>query len=258
MRPVEAKHPLEPHIARLREQIANYRTKAERTRKSISRIIGAMTQLPDRKAIFKEFNNDLDSIELRLDQRFRDLLAAENLLKQFRQTPDQPRAVTRTGASAPSERQRMLSENQRLIEVALGNERLTLILKMKLRLCHDHRDAARLRRVLTRLEGGGGDYNEDDDVVVARKIAIGNLRRAIDRERERIAALSNPLMAEHEAATVIQKTWRGFWHRLINRAEVEEEAAEAPPAAETPPGQEEAPQREERPGDAPAAASQPE
>jgi chromosome segregation ATPase len=250
MRPVEAKGPFATQISHMKRQISEYREKAASCTTSISRLTGAMTVLDARKAAFREFNHDLSLLEDRLDERYTNISDAEAMVRLFRQTPDvPPTKLVRQSNTVSVEAQKLLLENKKLTETALGQERFMLVQKMRLRLYHDHRDICRLRRVLNKLEGGGGDYSEDEDISEKLRSRIRNLRRAIEREQGRIAALSTPQMDRHDAATAIQKAWRGYYYRIKSKGEAE-------PLPSTPKGDE--PPQESRPGDAPAAAAEPE
>jgi hypothetical protein len=253
MRPVQAKGPFSDQITRVKRQIADYKEKATVLRTTIDRMTGAMTLLDARKAAFREFNQDLALLEQRLDDRYASVSAAESLVTLFRQTPDEPPVkLVRPSNAVSVERQKLLLENRRLTQLALGQERFILTQKMRLRLFHDHRDVCRLRRILNKLEGGGSDYSEDENITEKLKSRIHNLRRAIEGEQDRIAKLSNPQMERHEAATIIQKVWRGYRYRLYMRRQ----AGPSTPQEET--REAEAPPQQPRPADAPAAAAEPE
>jgi hypothetical protein len=251
MRPVEAKGPFTDKISRLKQQIADYHAKTFRIRTTIDRLTGAMTLLADRRATFKDFTQELRILEDRLDARFAGIGTAESMVKLFRQTPDDPPArLARPSTAVNVERQKLLQENRRLTEIALGQERVVLVQKMRLRLYHDHRDVCRLRRILNKMEGGGDDYAEDESITEKLKSRTQNLRRAIERERERIARLSGPQARRHEAAAIIQKAWRRYLYRLATRPRAEEPHPVAVAKPESP--------VEQRPADAPAAAAEPE
>jgi DNA repair exonuclease SbcCD ATPase subunit len=207
MRPVEAKGPFTAQIEHLNQQIAEYKKKTSRLQTTLNRMDHAMTRLPERKALYKEFEDDLSEVETRLDERFDELSKSESLVKLFRQTPDEV-------PKHPRDRHNLIQENEDLIQLTLAQEREMLVLKMRLRLWHDHRDLSRLRRLLNKLEGGGEDYSEDEDITAKLKSGIRNLRDAIPRERERIRILKLPDTDEHDAASIIQKNWRGYAYRL--------------------------------------------
>lgn len=244
----ELKGPFSSQILKLRAQVKEYSEKTESLRTTIERLNGAMERMSYRKALYKEFDQDLSEIFERLGGRFVELSAAEGSVKAFRQTPEQS-AVNH--AKPVNERKTLMSENKRLVELALSQERQMLLMKMRLRLCHDHRDLAQLRRVLNKLEGGGEDYREDEEITRDLKKCIGNLKRAIEREKERIRVSSLPDTTEHDAAIVIQKTFRGWLYRQLHKpvclttpavpvvtedhsAEVKEAHEDAPAAAAEP------------------------
>ena len=111
-------------------------------------------------------------------------------------------------------RQELIKENEKLREVALNQERLLLIQKMKLRLCHDHRDLSSLRKILDQLEGGTFSKDEEANDIAHCKIKISNLKAKIARERHRITSLGQPKSKEDQAAVTIQSAARGFLTRM--------------------------------------------
>ena len=111
-------------------------------------------------------------------------------------------------------RQELIKENEKLREIALNQERLLLIQKMKLRMCHDHRDLSSLRKILDQLEGGTFSKDEEASDISHCKIKISNLKSKIARERHRITSLGQPKSREEQAALTIQSAARGFLTRL--------------------------------------------
>ena len=255
-RGAEVKGPFTAQITKLRKQVEDYTTRVANLRQTIERLNGAVTTLSYRKALYKEFDQDLRAAALRLSSRFENLNAAEEVVKSFRQDT-QFTAVDPN--SQISEKQRLLVDNKKMIETALAQERCILLHKMKLRLYHDHRDLSHLRRVLNKMEGGGGDYREDEEITENLKAAIGRLRDGIEAERERIRIATLPDTDEYDAAVIIQKNVRGFLYRISHepivrptpRTEHQEEE-------EGHPHEEEEEGKKEALGDAPAAAAEPE
>lgn len=247
-RTVEAKGPFSKQISSLENSITRFEKKNAELSDTINRLIGAMTTMKERKELFTEFENNLRQVSLRLDTRYENLLVCEEQVKSFRQTPDtpdysqykyyeqkkrarssadryklsnneaddpiltRPRMVNKTS----QEHQDLLEKNKELVEIALAQERRMLLGKMKLRLCHDHRDLSQLRRVLNKLEGGGETFMEEERITNSLKVAISNLRAAIARERERIRIEKLPSIELFDAAVIIQKTWRGYRYRQLN------------------------------------------
>jgi hypothetical protein len=103
----------------------------------------------------------------------------------------------------------LLRENERLREVALDQERSLLIEKMKLRLCHDHRDLLALRGCFARLRDSG-ELRAENDEIPNKKAQIGNLCDRIAKEKERVRRLQQGVTVETRAAVVIQSAARGF------------------------------------------------
>ena len=256
VRGVDPKGPFTAQITKLRKQVEDYQTRVNNLRQTIERLNGAVTTLSYRKALYKEFDQDLKAAALRLSNRFENLTAAEEVVKSFRQDTK----FTAVDANSQiSEKQRLLVDNKKMIETALAQERCILLHKMKLRLYHDHRDLSHLRRVLNKMEGGGGDYREDEEITENLKSAIKRLRDGIEAERERIRIASLPDTDEYDAAVIIQKNVRGFLYRLTHPSlvrttarteQVKEEEEESP--------EEEDASKREALADAPAAAAEPE
>jgi hypothetical protein len=115
----------------------------------------------------------------------------------------------------PSSRASMLQEHWDLIEKALYLERLILIEKMKLRICHDHRDLAALRLKFEQIEEPEDDECDPDEADLKRRIR--NCREQIKREKARIAHERDPDSILNRAAASIQSAWRGFRCRAENR-----------------------------------------
>jgi hypothetical protein len=119
--------------------------------------------------------------------------------------------------SFDSVRVTLLKENDRLREVALHQERLYLIQKLRLRLYHDHRDLAALRRFLRGWKAGEKEFSNGNDLeqqqeVEKTKMRVANLKTQISRERWRLRVISE-LTREDKAAIVIQSLCRGFLQR---------------------------------------------
>jgi hypothetical protein len=108
------------------------------------------------------------------------------------------------------ERMDLLAENDRLREKSLALERLLLVQKMKLRLCHDHRDLTSLRILLEALESGGELPPSEDEACAIKSAQIGNFKVMIKHEKRRIAQMTAVRSEEDRAAVVIQSLIRGY------------------------------------------------
>jgi hypothetical protein len=102
----------------------------------------------------------------------------------------------------------MFQGHRDLIERALYLERLILIEKMRLRICHDHRDLADLRLRLEHIEAPDDDDCDPDEADLKRRIR--NCKEQIAREKAQIAREREPSAILDRAAASIQSAWRGF------------------------------------------------
>lgn len=212
---LEAPGPFTKNILLLQRSIEEYTKKNDEIRETINLLNGAMETMDDRRLLFKEFDRDLNQIYDRLDRRFKDLEFAENLVYSFKQDLEGHSLYEKVPNLPTNEnRKKLLEDNQQLVHTALAQEREMILKKMRLRLNHDHRDLSRLRRILNKLQGGGSDYREDEEITTELKNSIHILKDSIIRERERIRLLELPGMEEHDAALIIQKHVRGFLYRL--------------------------------------------
>ncbi|KAK8860253.1 hypothetical protein M9Y10_011918 [Tritrichomonas musculus] len=215
---LEAPGPFTKNINQLKKSVNYYETKNKEIQETIDLLNGAMETMDERRQLFKLFDRDLNTIYDRLDQRFTELFDTENIIKSFRQAPEGKTTLDKVQTLPTKEidRKQLLNINQELVQMALAQERQMVVMKMRLRLCHDHRDLSRLRRILNKLQGGGSDYREDEEITAQLKKSIHHLKFAIAQERERIRLLQLDGMEEHEAATIIQKQVRGFLYRIKN------------------------------------------
>lgn len=110
----------------------------------------------------------------------------------------------------------LLDENERLIQIALHQEQETVIDRLKLKVFHDHRKIQWLKNLFERVRKGENIEHISDDAI-DQKIRLKVLKEAIDYEKWRIAVLRSPHYRLNEAATIIQKTWRGYIQRLRER-----------------------------------------
>lgn len=254
----ESPGPFSKNINSLKKSINYYEMKNREIRETINLLNGAMETMDERRQLFKQFDRELNTIYDRLDNRFSDLSNAEGILKSFRQAPEGKSTLDKihTLPTNQIERNKLLDINQELVQMALAQERQMIVMKMRLRLCHDHRDLSRLRRILNKLEGGGSDYREDEEITAQLKKSIHHLKSAILQERERIRLLQLDGMEEHEAAIIIQKNVRGFLYRIKNNSKPKPNTSTQKTGEE----EEEINQEEEihehsRPAEAPAPAA---
>ena len=123
------------------------------------------------------------------------------------------------------ERQLLFNEYTLLKEKCVYNDRLMVLLKMKMRLCHDHRDLYELQRGIECLKTGSSDVFESRKKEANCKKRIANLKYMIELEKERVKKLEN-YDIEEESAVLIQKTWRGYSIRKKQKEEARKKLEE--------------------------------
>lgn len=117
-------------------------------------------------------------------------------------------------------RQELIKDNEELRTVALNQARLILLQKMKLKLCHDHRDLSALRKILDDIIGEKPTIDDERAMAEVYKVKIGNLKSRIAGERRRIEWIANKATTDDKAAIKIQSAMRGFLHRRENKKRV--------------------------------------
>ena len=104
-----------------------------------------------------------------------------------------------------------LKEHRDLIEKSLYLERMIVIQKMKLKICHDHRIMEQLKLELSQIEDD--DADDTDSEVQAERNRVRRLKEQILREKERIREEQDEHNYVHFAAVAIQSAWRGYLQR---------------------------------------------
>jgi hypothetical protein len=110
----------------------------------------------------------------------------------------------------------ILNTHRHLVDQALYLERMIQIQKLKLKLCHDHRDLSDLRLQFENVEKA---IENDEDAEIGelrRKIRV--CKERIRHEKARIALFRDPNRVVIEAAATIQSAWRAYRTRQQNRA----------------------------------------
>ena len=155
----------------------------------------------------QHFRKELEGINEDINSRAEKLLNIEREVKSTR-------VIFGGDLSDKNEKNRLLLENKRLVDLALFLEQLTIVEKMKLRMNHDLRDYCKYKRFADNiLKGNSVDFKMEDQIIKQKKATIAHLKRAIEYERYRIAALQSPQYEINDAAIVIQKHWRGYLQR---------------------------------------------
>lgn len=226
-------------IKKLEQIISDFTAENQELAKYIEHLEGAAHKMEERVKIVSVFENDLNTNTNELDIRRKELDALENKNKIFRpptekkpQEPHSPRVGHMYKGNLdfrytkPSPRPfpppsllphkrtdavqaDLISEANRMTQMALYNERRMVILKMKLRLCHDHRDLSSLRDELDNLQADQGG-NKDNDAIKNIQDSSDTIKERIEYEKFRIEQLEAEDYDIHRAATLMQSLWRGY------------------------------------------------
>ena len=205
-------------IKELQKTIEKLEKKLKDLRYTQKKYDHAMTNGELRRALYTDLQNEINRFSERLQKRADMLNNFQEEINTFRQyTDDLPpipkERLTSYLSNSKNPQTKLLNENKVLINQALAQERTMLILKMRMRLCHDHRDLDQLRSVLNKMMGGGKDIDEDQLIIKKYKEVISRLKLHIRQEKARIEEVSKPYNVEYESAVIIQKTWRGYIFR---------------------------------------------
>lgn len=136
-------------------------------------------------------------------------IAAANSRRKPQRRPFPPPSLLPNKRSDPVRAQE-LKEHRDLIERSLYLERLIVIQKMKLKICHDHRIMEQLKQDLSQIEDIDDDSSDD---LQSQRNKIQNLREQVMREKERIREEKDENNFVHFAAVSIQSAWRGYLQR---------------------------------------------
>ena len=107
--------------------------------------------------------------------------------------------------------------HERLTEKALYLERLILLQKLRLKICHDHRELSQLKDELEFIEMGREE--EDEEEISDLKNSISILKERIIHEKKRIGQLQYKHYHLFNSAVKIQKCWRGYCVRNLIKKE---------------------------------------
>jgi hypothetical protein len=189
----------------LQSELDAYETMCRGSRKANARLrqlLHALQNSPDAPIhpfLVSDFESRLANYAARLNQRVIDLTELETRVKSTRVLPS-------AYLDDKGEKTRLLGENELLIQTALYQEQQTIIGKLKLRALHDHRDICLAKRQLSNLKLG---EHPEPEQGWNRHQHIHRLKEAIEHEKRRITELESPNYGINEAATRIQKYWRG-------------------------------------------------
>lgn len=174
------------------------------------------------RLVLKDFRIDLNEHRKRIEERQKQLIALESKVLIFRpedRESDEPflqdqRVLKRKRSiiqlpSLNDQKGKVAAESAYLRNKALYYERLIILRKLQVKLCHDHRDLSVLRDRLERITNG--DDVEPPESDMRARCAL--LREMIEYEKDRIRIEQAPFAEEYFAAMTIQAAWRGYLSR---------------------------------------------
>ena len=198
--------PLQNEIA----TIARHCARLEQENKRLTALINAFKSTKKNSAVLKaHFDERLSQLENRVMGRLAKLGDIEFDAKAacLRLNPEQEDPIGKT---------QLLDENARLVQIALYQEQATIVDRLKLKVFHDHRKIQCFKSLFQKAKKGE-EIDVVDENAFVEKLRLRILKDAIEYEKWRIAVLRSPQYRLNEAATIIQKTWRGYIQRLRER-----------------------------------------
>lgn len=216
------------NVQQIKATIEDLEIKNKRLSNKITHLQGSVVSQKQRTLLYNDFELDLEDDLKSLEKRYRTLNEVWKDVNKFANpTKDVYDYIPQNIENEHfSDRTKLRRENEVLAQQALFNERKIMLLEMKLKLCHDRRDLALLRSNLNLFEGGGNSLTSDKEIEEALKIQIENIKMHQNHEKRRIEHEKSPIIALHDAATVIQSVWRGYRFRMQNKDQIEKEHQE--------------------------------
>ena len=202
----------------LKQTISDLRNRNRRLKNLITHLQGALVSQQQRDLLYQDFEQDLMEDVLSLEKRLEKLDELTKNVNKFA-PPNKdvfalPSPKILRESTEESLRTKATQEHQKLTQQALYNERKIVLMRMKLKLCHDRRDLVALRENLNMFEGGGKTMILDKELEESLKIQIHNIKLKQLHEKERIEHEKSPNIQMHDAATAFQSLWRGYKTRM--------------------------------------------
>ena len=194
--------PINEEFQKLNQLILDYDFENNFIRETIAAFRELETNPSAGEFLLSQFNIELQELSKKIDQRSQkidSLLLKSNMKKQ----------KLRHFLTTPSSKSQIMQENSDLINEALSLERQNILLHMKLRVLHDHRDLCKMKCDLSKLEEGSS-INDEENEIYKNKLIIRNLKHYIEHEKKRSIEKIMKQSPEDSAATTIQKSWRKY------------------------------------------------
>lgn len=184
-----------------------------RLKNSCRYLLGPAKTIGERKNLLKEFEKELSEDSVLLKKRYHLINSLEKLINKYSPPPMCEYGLSNNpnySDESADFRAKMNKENEMLSSYVKYLEKKIIVMKMKLKLYHDQRDYATLKKNLNAFESGSSPVNEDEEIENKIKTQIKNIRTYMKYEKERIEKCKSPLFHQHDAACSIQSAWRGY------------------------------------------------
>lgn len=198
----------------LQSEISQYSQKVEKLRNEneyLRNLLHALQQFNNThnppSFLIRHYQNSISSFFQSINDKSDRISKLETEIKSRRLSYDDNIAST-------IKKTQLLSEHNYLVDLALSHNHNQVVSRLKLKLSHDLRELMKLKTYANAfLDGMDIDFEFDDQQIKSKKEKIVNLRAAIEFEKSRINFLQLPGADLNEAATLIQKCWRGHHFR---------------------------------------------
>lgn len=202
----------------LQDEIAKYERICDNYEKENRQLRMLITNLKNSQEIPAHLQNCFERRIAKLEVRVSDRLSQ---LSSIEKDSKSSRVLFSGILDDKAEKTKLIGENDRLVQIALHQEQRALTDRLKLRVYHDHRQLYKIRELFERAKKGE-EIQERDEEDDNRRTQIHNLKSAIEYEKWRISSLQSDQCDVNEAASLIQKTFRGYLQRLKEKPAPEE------------------------------------
>ena len=194
--------PINEEFQKLKQYILDYEYQNNFMRETIAAFRELDSNESAGEFLISQFDLELQELSQRIDQRSQKI---DTLIQRSKMRKQRPKKELQGSC----QKSQVIEENRFLVEQALSLEQQNILYHLKLRVCHDHRDLCKLKCDITKI-GDGETLTDEEKEILQNKIIIRNLKKYIEHEKKRILERNIKDTPEDEAATKIQKYWRGF------------------------------------------------
>ena len=197
--------PINEEFQKLKQYILDYELENNFIRETSAAFRELETNESAGEFLASQFDLELQEISKRIDQRSQKI---DNLIQKSKMKSIRPKKEIQGSC----QKSQVIEENRFLVEQALSLEQQNILYHLKLKVCHDHRDLCKLKCDITKITEGESLSDEEKEIL-QNKLIIRNLKKYIEHEKKRAHDRNIKQTPEDEAATAIQKSWRGYMAR---------------------------------------------